>query len=230
MTQTRKEKQRNATREEILTTAWKQIGEMGAAALSLRGIARTMGMTAPALYRYFKDRDALVTALMMEAFGSFADALEAGRDSHSADDHAGRFSAVGRAYFRWGAQNPQRYALIFGTPIQGYLFAEELGPVAQRGFLVVQGVIGEAQAAGKITGAATALRLPVNLKSQYEALTQYGMPFTPLVTHLALSVWASIHGITSLYLYHYLDGFLQAQIEAFVEAELEKISQSLGLK
>ncbi len=81
MTQTRRERARDATREEILSTAWKQIGEVGAVGLSLRGIAREMGMTAPGLYRYYKDRDALVTALLMDAFTSFTASLEAGRDS-----------------------------------------------------------------------------------------------------------------------------------------------------
>lgn len=231
MTQTRREKQRDATREEIIATAWKQVSEIGATSFSLRGIAREMGLTAPALYRYFKDRDALVTALLKDAFGSFTSALETGRDSRAAQDHAGRFSAMGKAYFMWGAQNPQRYALLFGTPIQGYLFsAEELGPVAQRSFLVLQGVIGEAHAAGKITEEAAAIRLPDNLKNQYDTLSPYGIPYRPLVTHLALSAWASIHGITSLYLYNYLNGFLQGQIEAFVDVELKKISQSLGLE
>jgi AcrR family transcriptional regulator len=230
MTQTRREKLRDATREEIMSTAWKQIGEVGASGLSLRGIAREMGVTAPALYRYYKDRDALVTALLMDAFGSFTSALEAGRDSRKADDHAGRFSAMGKAYFQWGVSNPQRYMLLFGTPIRGYMFAEELGPVAQRSFLVLQGVIGETHAAGKIVGEVTAVRLPTKLKAQYEALSRMGMPYGPLVTHLALSVWSSIHGITSLYLYNYLNGFLGEQMETFVDVELAKISHMLGLE
>ena len=231
MTQTRREKQRDATREEMITIAWKQVGEMGAASLSLRGIAREMGLTAPALYRYFKDRDALVTALLKDAFGSLTSALETGRDSCPVEDYPGRFSAMGKAYFLWGAQNTQRYALLFGTPIQGYLFdAEELGSAAQSSFFVLQGVIGEAHAAGKISRGAVGFRLPVSLESQYDALSQYGIPYNPLVTHLALSVWASIHGITSLYLYNYLQGFLQGQIEVFVDVELKKISHSLGLE
>lgn len=230
MAQTRRERIRTETIDEIKATAWKQIGEQGAASLSLRGIAREMGMTAPGLYRYYKDRDALVTALLMDAFGSFTSALEAGRDTRKADDHAGRFSAISKAYFQWGASNPQRYMLLFGTPIQGYMFAEELGPVAQRSFLVLQGVIGEAHAAGKIVGEVTAVRLPTKLKAQYEALSRLGMPYGPLVTHLALSVWSSIHGITSLYLYNYLSGFLGEQMETFVDAELAKISHMLGLE
>ncbi len=66
MNPNRREMKRTATLDEIRTTAWKQIGEMGVQSLSLRGIAREMGMTAPALYRYYKDRDALVMALLVD--------------------------------------------------------------------------------------------------------------------------------------------------------------------
>ena len=178
MNPNRREKKRTAALDEIRSTAWKQIGEMGAAALSLRGIAREMGMTAPALYRYYKDRDALVTALLMDAFTAFGNAMETTRDTCALDDHIERFRTICKTYFKWAAENPQRYALLFGTPIPGYLFAEELGPVAQRSFLVLQGVIGEAQAAGKITGELTALRLPTSLKSRYEVLRKMGMPYS----------------------------------------------------
>ncbi|HUF00262.1 MAG TPA: TetR/AcrR family transcriptional regulator [Anaerolineales bacterium] len=229
MNPNRREKKRTATLDEIRSTAWMQIGQMGPASLSLRGIAREMGMTAPALYRYYKDRETLVTALLIDAFTDFSATLEAARDGCAADDHAGRFRAICKAYFTWAAQNPQRYALLFGTPIPGSLFAKELGPVAQRSFLVLQGMIGEAHAAGKMTGELTALRLPIRLKSQYETLRKMGMPYTPLVTHLALSIWSMMHGVTSLYLHHYLTGFLQENVESYVDFEIEKAARGLGL-
>jgi len=225
----RREKKRSATLDEIRATAWKQIGEMGAAALSLRGIAREMGVTPPALYRYYKDRDALVTALLMDAFTAFGDTLEAACEIHAVDDHTGRFRGIAKAYFQWAVENPQRYALLFGTPIQGYLFADELGPVAQRSFLILQGVIGDAYNAGKIIGELSIIQLPNNLKSQYEALKKVGMPYEPVVTHLALSVWSMVHGMTSLYLYNYLTGFLHENVEAFVDFEIEKIARVMGL-
>lgn len=230
MNQTRRERLRLETIEEIKATAWRQIGEQGAASLSLRAIAREMGMTAPGLYRYYKDRDALVTGLLMDAFSSFTASLEAGRDVCDAKDHAGRFREMCRAYFHWAMTNPQRYMLLFGTPIQGYLFAEELGPVAQKSFLVLQGVIGEAFVAGKIKGEARALKLPKMLKVQYEALARFGMPYTGAVTQLALSAWSMIHGMTSLYLYNYLAGFLQEGVGAFVEFEIEKMIGAIGLE
>ena len=225
----RREKRRSATIEKIRSTAWKQIGEMGAGSLSLRGIAREMRMTAPALYRYYKDRDTLVTALLVDAFTAFSQALETERDQYKADDHIWRFRAVCKAYFTWAAQNPQRYALLFGTPVPGHLFANEVGPVAQHSFLILQGVIGEAYAAGKLTGELVNFRLTPPLHGKYEILRTMGMPYEPVVTHLALSVWSMMHGITSLYLHHYLSGFLQENVEAFVDFEIEKLARLLGL-
>jgi AcrR family transcriptional regulator len=227
---TRRERIRSETIEEIKTTAWNQIGEDGAASLSLRAIAREMGMTAPGLYRYYKDRDALVTALLVDAFASFTSNMEVARDAYGPGDHVNRFRAICKEYFQWAAENPQKYMLLFGTPIQGYMFAEELGPVAQRSFLVLQGVIGEAHAAGKISGEVAALRLPTGLKSQYEALKQMGMPYSGVVTQLALSVWSMVHGMSSLFLYNYLGGFLQGNVEPFIDFEIEKMIRMLGLE
>ncbi|MFT3893621.1 MAG: TetR/AcrR family transcriptional regulator [Anaerolineales bacterium] len=229
MTQTRRERIRTETIDEIKATAWKQVAEQGAASLSLRAIAREMGMTAPGLYRYYKDRDALVTALLTDAFDSFCIAMETARDEFAADDHEGRFRAIAKSYFQWAAADPQKYLFLFGTPIPGYQFAPELGASAQRSFLVLQGVIGEAHVAGKVTGELTSLRLPTDLKSQYEALKKMGMPYVPVVTHLALYTWSMIHGMTSLFLYGYFTGFLGEQVEAFVDVEIEKMIRILGL-
>lgn len=209
--------------------AWKQIGETGAASLSLRAIGREMRLTVSAIYRYYPDRDALVTALLIDAFEAFSQALESARDARKPDDHVGRFQSMCKAYFTWAAQNPQRYVLMFGTPIAGYVFAPELDPVVRRSFLTLQGVIGEAYRAGKITGELALIRLPLPLNSQYELLKKAGMPYALFITHLALAVWSMMHGITSLYLHHYLTGFLQQDVQVFVDFEVEKLSRMLGL-
>src|SRR5215216_1021374 len=101
MNPNRREKRRTATLDDIKAIAWKQVAEAGAGSLSLRAIAREMGVTAPALYRYYKDRDALVAALLIDAFHSFSHALEAARDGCDMHDHAGRFRAISKGYFQW---------------------------------------------------------------------------------------------------------------------------------
>src|SRR6185295_1221679 len=101
MASTRQATRRSATRQEILDTARAQMAEAGAAALSLRAVARQMQLTAPALYRYFADRDALVTALIVEAFNALADSLAAVRDSQPEAGLGQRLLAIGLAYRAW---------------------------------------------------------------------------------------------------------------------------------
>lgn len=226
---TRRERIRNETIEEIKATAWRQIAETGASGLSLRWIAREMGMTAPGLYRYFKDRDALVTALLMEAFDSFALALESARDA-APNDSVERFRQMSRAYFGWGSENPQKYNLLFGSPIHGYVFAEELIPTAQKSFFVLLGILAQAHAAGKLSGTAISLQMPAALTLQYAGLAKQGFPYPDIVIQSALSAWGLIHGITSLYLQNYLNGILQTAVGAFVEHEIEKMLQLLGME
>ena len=115
-----KKKQIANLQEAIKETAWKQIAEFGAPALSLRAIARELKISAPAIYNYFPDRDALVTALVIDAFTSFGDSQITARDSLPEEDLIGRFRAIGVAYRNWAHTYPQRYQLLFGTPIPGY--------------------------------------------------------------------------------------------------------------
>ena len=230
MNSNRREKIRLATREEIIATAWKQIGETGAAGLSLRAIAREMDLTAPALYRYFEDRDSLVTALIIEAFISFGDALESARDACPADDHAGRFKAISLAYRQWAISYPQRYMLIFGTPIAGYCMPEEAGPASQRSFLILTGVIADAYQAGKIHLSPEYKALTPGLRARYQLLKQMGLTYPAVVQQLALVSWSWIHGLTSLELYGYMPNFLGDQVEGFVQFELDAFMKTLGLK
>jgi AcrR family transcriptional regulator len=101
MTQTRRERLHEATCQEIKAIAWEQIAAHGAASLSIRAIASQMGMTSPALYRYFANRDELVTALIVNAFNSLGDALANARDALPPEKHAGRYAATGYAYREW---------------------------------------------------------------------------------------------------------------------------------
>ncbi|HLO33220.1 MAG TPA: TetR/AcrR family transcriptional regulator [Anaerolineales bacterium] len=230
MNTSRREKVHLATRDEIISTAWKQMAETGAAGLSLRAIAREMEMTAPALYRYFEDRDSLVTALIIEAFTSFADALESARDACPAKDHAGRFRAISLAYRQWAISYPQRYMLIFGTPIAGYCMPEEASVASQRSFLVLVSVIAQAYQARKIRLSPKYEQLTSGLEARYELLQQIGLTYPPVVQQLALASWSWIHGLTSLELYGYLPGFLGDQVESFVRFELDSFMKTLGFK
>ena len=220
---------RETTKEEIKAVAWRQIAEFGAPALSLRAIAREMGLTAPALYRYFEDRDALVGALVIDAFDSFAAALEAARDSRPPADHAGRIRAIGAAYRKWALHYPQRYVLIFGTPIPRYCPAPETMGAGRRSFSVLLESLNDAQAAGALRIPSRPAQSPMKFSAWVEELlSQPENAFSPEVLQLALSTWSWIHGLVSLELCGQLPSFLGEQTGLFFAAESEGFLGNLG--
>ncbi|MEO7913527.1 MAG: TetR/AcrR family transcriptional regulator [Roseiflexaceae bacterium] len=137
MHQKRAERLREAAITEIKAIARRQMAEQGQAALSLGAIARAMGMTTPALYRYFDRRDALITELIIDGYRALALILEQADAATPSADYAARFEALARAYHDWAVAHPHEYALIYGTPIPGYHAPRERTvPVAARILLV----------------------------------------------------------------------------------------------
>ena len=115
---------------EILAVAATHVARDGAAAISLRSIARDLGMAPSALYRYFDGRDALLSALILSAYEALAEeaeraADEAERATAARGDAAGRWLAVPRAMRLWALERPHQWGLIFGTPIPGYHAPED---------------------------------------------------------------------------------------------------------
>jgi AcrR family transcriptional regulator len=111
-----RQRRRQQTMETIKRAARQQIAESGAGNLSLGAVARSLGMTPPALYRYFDNRDALVAALIIDAYGSMGEALERAAEGLPPDDYAGRFLALMRAYRHWATTYPEDFGLMYGLP------------------------------------------------------------------------------------------------------------------
>jgi AcrR family transcriptional regulator len=184
--------------EVIKEAAWSQIAREGAAALSLRAIARDLNITAPAIYNYFPDRDALVTALIIDAFTSFGDWQLKARDTVPEDDLAGRMSAIGLAYRDWAHAFPQRYQLIFGTPIPGYEGPlEKIFPSSARSLSALVSVVEGLRLAGKLN-VDTFPKVKSDYKVSFEAWKTYGGNADILSLSVAMIIWARVHGIVSL--------------------------------
>src|SRR5689334_23821717 len=115
--QNKRQEQRDATIEAIKNAARAQMAAEGTASLSLRAIARLLDVTAPALYRYFADRDDLITDLIVEAFNNLADAMEAAEAEVARDDYGGRLITALMAYRRWAMEHRTDFQLIYGNPI-----------------------------------------------------------------------------------------------------------------
>jgi AcrR family transcriptional regulator len=227
----RRERVRQATVEEIKAVARAQMAAEGTAAVNLRAIAREMGMTAPALYRYFGSRDHLVTALVTDAYDALADAMEAAVAAVAAGRHADRVRAAFGAFRAWGLEHPTEFALIFGSPIPGYVAPEATRPAGTRYTSLLARLLVEAHAAGALDPAAIDFRVPAELGRQLEDLQRRGFfPGVPVpVVALGLSAWTRLHGLVTLEVFGHLapavgDG------AALFEQELESILVQSGLR
>jgi AcrR family transcriptional regulator len=140
---------------EILSVARRHLAEGGAANLSLRAVARDLGMVSSALYRYFPSRDDLLTALIVDAYGAVADVGEAADRACKRTDLLGRWLAVCKAVRTWALANPHEYALIYGTPVPGYVAPEATIEPVVRFSTVLLGILVEAHAVDRLTQSAT---------------------------------------------------------------------------
>ena len=184
--------------EAIKETAWKQIAEFGAPALSLRAIARELKISAPAIYNYFPSRDDLVTALIIDAYTSFGDSQLAARDAVPESQSAGRLKAIGVAYRTWAHTHPQRYQLIFGTPIPGYEGPlMEVLPSAARSLSALVNVVEQIRAAGKLT-VRNFPQVKAEYKVSFETWKKFGGDVDMLSLSVAMIIWSRVHGLVSL--------------------------------
>ncbi|MFF0745216.1 TetR/AcrR family transcriptional regulator [Streptomyces sp. NPDC004111] len=222
-TQTPRERYRAQVRAEVKERAWEQIATAGASALSLNAIAKQMGMSGPALYRYFASRDDLITELIRDAYRSLADTLRGAADS-GADP-----AALALAMRRWALADPQRYLLIYGTPVPGYqapadttaisgeVMATLLDTLAAAGTAApsaaepppaepagtepssAESVSAESAPTGSApmdSGAGPAKEFAAHLADHRQ--WAQGHPAPPALLHRALSFWTRLHGVLSL--------------------------------
>lgn len=149
---------------EILASARRQLAEVGPAALSLRAVARDIGMVSSAVYRYVASRDELITALLVECYDELGNALEAADASAREQDlragHASRrrWRAVCGTIRDWAKAHPHEYALLYGSPVPGYRAPETTVPAAARvgaviARVTVAGYGPPSNGVGELTGA-----------------------------------------------------------------------------
>ena len=135
---------------EIKRVALEHLARDGAA-LSLRAVARDMGMVSSAIYRYFPSRDELLTALIIDAYNDLGEAVEkADGDVDRRDAYLSRWFAVCHTIRRWAIARPAEYALIYGSPIPGYLAPDETIEPGSWAMVAMVRCVAEAEAAGKI--------------------------------------------------------------------------------
>jgi AcrR family transcriptional regulator len=210
-----KKKQIPNLQEVIKDTAWKQIAEFGAPALSLRAIARNLKITAPAIYNYFPSRDDLVTALIVDAFTSLGDSQRASIAKIPESDLGTHLSTLGLAYRQWAVTYPQRYQLIFGTPIPGYEAPADITlPAAAWALVPLIGALQALHATNKLR-VDEFPKLSSKLKSMLEAWRKFESKSDIEVLYLSLIIWSRVHGLVTLEIGNQMPSFFSDPGEIF---------------
>lgn len=202
----RRDRIRASTIEEIKSTAWRQMTQVGAAALSLRAVAREMGTTASSLYRYFAGRDDLVAELVADGFASLADTLEAAYAASAGADAGSRWLALAHAHRRWALGHPTEYSLIYGTPIPGYQAPDRR---AADQLLRAVSVLFRCMIDGIAAGEFEVGRLEQDISPQLRkrlVTWQRGkdVDLPPTALAACLLAWTQLHGVLGLELFGHL--------------------------
>ncbi|WP_406503950.1 TetR/AcrR family transcriptional regulator [Streptomyces sp. NBC_00212] len=184
---TPRERYRAQVRGEIKQHAWEQIATAGASALSLNAIAKQMGLSGPALYRYFAGRDELITELVRDAYRSLADTLRAATEaSKSGPDIA----ILANALRDWALEDPNRYFLVYGTPVPGYHAPDDITGIADE----IMRMLLDACVALPLDGPASPFAAHLAEHRQWAE----GHPAPPAALRRALAFWTRLHGVLSL--------------------------------
>lgn len=231
---TARERVKDEVTSEILAAARAHLAREGAAALSLRSIARDLGMAPSALYRYFSSRDALLSALILGAYGSLADQAEhASEAAYAREDGAmARWVAVPRAMRSWARGHPHEWGLIFGSPVPGYEApTETITPYTRLAQALVRPII-EAHEHGSLRLAPSASASSPGaapLARAVEPVTDGLLPGLPTVAVArALQAFATLIGIISLELFgHWRNTVLEPEV--LFEATISQLASSTGV-
>ncbi|MGH3374688.1 MAG: TetR/AcrR family transcriptional regulator [Actinoallomurus sp.] len=191
-TKTPRERYRAQVRAEVKERAWEQIATAGASALSLNAIAKLLGMSGPALYRYFAGRDELITELITDAYRSLADTFR------TAAEPGADVTALAHALREWALDDPQRYFLVYGTPVPGYHAPDDVTAIAAE----IMTTLLDACAALPSAGPATEFDTHLEGHRQWAE----AHPAPPAALHRALAYWTRLHGVLSLELAGHFTG------------------------
>jgi AcrR family transcriptional regulator len=211
--------------DEIKAAARRHLAADGAN-LSLRAVARELGMASSAIYRYFPSRDELLTALIIDAYDALASAAEAADASAGRADLLGRWLAACHAVREWALANPHEYALIYGSPVPGYRAPQDTVAPATRVPLLIGAILREATAAG---AAPVGEPLPEPLRADIAAVRDLASPGTPEhVFARGMTAWIQLFGAVSFEVFGQLDNTVNAR-RAFFEHQMRTMAALIGL-
>lgn len=192
---TPRQRARERTEAEIRQIAWQRLEQDGAAGLSLRAIARDLGVVSSAIYRYVSSRDELLTMLIVEGYADLADAAESAEARVDPEDFHGRWLAIAHAVRGFAVARPAVWALLYGSPVPGYAApAERTTAPGVRVVTQIATLVAAAEAAGVLRPAGGGV--PADLEPGLEAAAaEVGLEAPSERVALVIVGWSSLIGV-----------------------------------
>lgn len=227
---TPRDRARAQTMADIVRIGRQHLATEGAAALSLRAVARDLGVVSSAVYRYVKSRDDLLTLLVVDGYDELGDAVDRALAAVPAEDFVGRQAAIARAVREWGLAEPATYALLFGSPVPGYQAPAELttGP-GTRVVLALVRVWSEAFTAGRLVPPPVSVESPALAAGFAEVRAELGADLPDGLISAALFAWAALFGCVTWEVFGQYGDAALGDPAALFELHLERLSASIGL-
>ncbi len=216
----------------IVEAAREQLVGDGAAGLSVRAVARQLGMASSAVYRYVASRDELLTLLIIEAYDSLGAAAERAERRVERSDLTGRWMATCRAVRAWARRHPHEYTLIYGSPVPGYAAPQDtIGPASRVGVLLA-GVLldGIRTGAWQAPPLSEQARVPTAAIEPIRSFFPADVP--DQVVARAVMAWTYLFGAVSFELFGHRHNVVADPLalrEAFFAAEMAVIGSLVGL-
>ncbi|SNT57962.1 DNA-binding transcriptional regulator, AcrR family [Asanoa hainanensis] len=211
--------------DEIKAIARRQLATEGAN-LSLRAVARDLGIVSSAIYRYFPSRDDLLTALILDAYTALGDAVAAAEGAVERGDFGGRFLAICHAVRDWALANPHEYALIYGSPVPGYAAPADTVAVATRAVTILGGVIEDAARIGLLRYDDV---LPPEVAGEVARIGEIIAPSVPIgALSRTLGTWLQLFGFVSFEIFGQLNNAVELPGPLF-EHQMRAQARYIGL-
>ncbi|WP_104118623.1 TetR/AcrR family transcriptional regulator [Arthrobacter sp. B1805] len=228
MAGTPRERARRRTLDDITRIGRGQLGEVGAAALSLRAVARELGVVSSAVYRYVADRDELLTLLVVDAYTELGDEVD-DAVATAGPSGADRFSALARAVRAWAVREPSRYALLYGSPVPGYAApAERTTAQGTRVVTLLAHIMDDAWRSGEVS--AGHRPAPAALAPDYQAIRdQLSLALPESVIAATVQAWSALFGAVSFEVFGQFGPNTFADLDVLFEDTLGRIAAQLGL-
>ncbi|WP_026467105.1 TetR/AcrR family transcriptional regulator [Amycolatopsis alba] len=223
-TQTARERARAELTREIKDEARRQLAEVGALGLSLRAVARELGMVSSALYRYFSSREELLTALIVDAYNAVGEAAEAADDPEKASLE--RWESIWLAVRAWAKAHPHEYALIYGSPIPGYQAPQDTVAPAGRVAFALVAVLRDAN----LRVETEVGEMPAELLQQLDAVTGIlQITLAPETASRLIMAWTQLFGMINFELFGQYVGSVDPS-DAFFAHGIRQMAEFTGIR